>query len=396
MSQRIIIKSKITNEYLENILEELKNGDIQTDLQLPLRVEYRGFGILPALFLILFTWMREKRGNVFLDINPTDKDVLKKYAQSYIGYMVLSTIWTKREVVNLEGNQLKKFFIPFTSQMHEKIDMLDNSLPNREILIPCFDHYSNLKGLSHWFYTSDFDFAEAPSHLEHSLFRIFEILGKINRNVLVHSIKESFDDLLRILWELLRNTNDHARKDYLNETQLSPNTRGLFIRMHQSSKNNFVDQADHDGIRSYYKRTLPDGNNIFILEISVFDSGPGLVKRFLGKDWTGQVLIDEDIVTIKKCLVKGQTSVKDLEGINKGFGLDDVLNLLNKKKGFLKIRTGRVSLYRDLNHSPYKPTKNIQEVELFDWKKINPQEFTEMPYTEGTAITLAYPLNIPI
>jgi hypothetical protein len=181
--------------------------------------------------------------------------------------------------------------------------------------------------------------------------------------------------------------------DYTNESKLTPNCRGLYISIYRSSQRNFISNTKNEGLKAYYRKAFPPNDQLFMLEVSVFDSGPGLVKRFLGKSWSEKTDIQTDIDTIKKCLIKGQTSVSNVDGINKGYGLDDVLRLLDLKSGFLKIRTGRVSIYRDLILSPYKRTDDLHKVDLFDWSKYTKNDYSKMANAEGTAITLVYPLN---
>jgi hypothetical protein len=92
-------------------------------------------------------------------------------------------------------------------------------------------------------------------------------------------------------------------------------------------------------------------------------------------------------------LIKGQTSVVSSKGLSKGFGLDHVLKLLSKKRGFLKIRTGRASLYRDLIHAPYVETQDLSKVVLNDWTNSSESSYVNMNNAEGTMITMVYPIN---
>jgi hypothetical protein len=386
---KVTIPKKINHSILENLYSNL-NSDL-VDLEIPLKLEYRGFGVLSSFFLFLFTWMRNNHGKLIIPVEIEDKEKLKEFASDYYGYIVLSTLWRHCEIVNKKNESLKDSFKEHTSSMHNNIDLLSDDLPNEAVLIPCFDHYSTQKGLSHWLYERS-TFRGSPSELDNSLFAILKTLrrnykGKLNKNLV-----DSFDSLLKIIWELLNNTDEHARKDFLDEAKLSPNTRGLYMRIQRSSKKNFILDTDHLGLKQYYNRSLPEGDQIFILEITIFDSGPGLVKRFLGKNWSENITMQDEVNTIRKCLIKGQTSVNTQKGEGKGHGLDKVIHLLDQKRGFLTIRTGRASIFRDMIVSPYIPTKDIHEVELFDWKSSRFDSFSEMNKVEGTSITLAYPL----
>lgn len=389
---KIIVPGKLDDKILEGIFLELVNAPGDINLELPVEIDYRGFGILPKLLLVVFTWARRKRGKLILPIDSNSQSELSQFAQSYFGYVVLLTIWKNTEIENKVNESLKKSFRPYTSQFHDKIDFL-KGLPYDAILIPNFDHYSKSQGWSHWFYTLGQELFEVPSGLNNTVYRVFECLSINSKSKIVSSNSDIIEDLQSILWELMRNTHEHAIKDHLNLVNLSPNTRGVYFRIQRSSKRNFIKAAKtHRGLVNYYENALEEGDN-FMLEVSVFDSGPGLVKRFLGAKWEDDLNIREDINTIKKCLIKGQTSVVTSKGASKGFGLDHVLKLLNKKRGFLKLRTGRASLYRDLIQAPYLETQNLSEVVLNDWTSSSNSTYVNMNSTEGTMITMVYPIN---
>lgn len=393
MKSVIKIPKSITLEKLEELHGKLHKSGVDTNLEIPLSIDYRGFGILPGLYLLLFTWMRKKKGNVIIQVDVNNFEAFKNFSLDYYGYVVLSTLWKDCEFINYDGVSIKKYFKEHTPFMHKYIDSLSGDLPKESVMIPCFDHYSNEKGLPHWFYTNDFYYIDTPSGLDNSLYHIITKLSINYKERTKRHFRDSFDSMSKIVWELLKNTDEHAKKDYLGESKLQPNTRGLFMRIHRSSKKGFVEGTIHEGLKKYYRASLyQEDADCFLLEISVFDSGPGMVKRFLSSSYNKDLTMTQEIDTVRKCLIKGQTSVLGAEGKNKGYGLDEVLRLLNDKRGFLKIRTGRCSIYRDLINSPYRATQNAEQVELFDWISSSNDSYSEMKNTEGTLITLVYPL----
>ena len=389
---KLRISNNLSLEKLELILSKINNSQESLDLELPIKIDYRGFGILPQLYLIIFTWMRNRCGRLILPIQ-NDDDIAKKYVFDYYGYVVLSTLWRHCEIVDSTGISLKPLFRNLTSEMHFQLQSLDEKLPHEAIVVPSFDHYSNEKGLPHWFYRYDYLFAKTPDEIENSVYHILSKLAANYKTRLNRTLNDSFDTLNKIIWELLKNTDEHAKKDHLDQVKLMPNTRGLFIKIHRSSKHAFIDGTSHNPLKEYYNKAFENDDSSFILEITVFDSGPGLVKRFLGHQWTNTISISDEIDTIKKCLIKGQTSVHSIDGKTKGYGLDEVLRLLDAKRGFLKIRTGRASIYRDMIKNPYQITREPSEVSLFDWESFSNETFSEMCRAEGTVITLACPLN---
>ncbi|QEC44817.1 hypothetical protein [Pseudobacter ginsenosidimutans] len=362
------------------------------DLQIPSEVFYRGFGVIPSLFLFVFTWIRTCRGTLIIDIDPNNKQGLADFIESNYGYVIVITVWKDTKIVAKDGTDLKPLLREHTNNMRKRIDFLQD-LPNFEIVIPNFDHYPVDKGLSHWFYINNYSFASVPSELDNTTYRIFEKISSIYRSRITNAVSDLLDTTTRIIWELMGNTNEHAIKDHLDQKTLSPNTRGLYIKLHQSSKANFEKNAKEDpALLEYYAKSLIDGDNL-VLEISVFDSGPGMVKRYKGSDWAEDAEVYEDVNIIKTCLVRGESSVKGPARMNKGYGLDDVLKLLDQKRGFLKIRTGRVSLFRDLTATPYVESQNTKDIKLYDCNTLSSEDFQDLCWFEGTQITMAYPIT---
>jgi len=365
---------------------------VNISIQFPTVIEYRGFGIIPELLLLYFTWVRNYKGDLIIDIDNNSKSEAKKFIYSYWGFIIVSTAWRHCSITNLEGNDLKSLFKPFTKKFHKAINTLDDKITNETISINCFDHFSANKGLSHWFYNSNDDFITTPSGLENSVHLILKAISRIYSKRLTRSLAESFDSIVRILWELMKNTDEHATQDYLGETNLTPNARGVFLRIHRSSKANFKKYSKHEGLLEFYENSILDDDHSFILEISIYDSGNGLAKNFLGDRWKKELSISDEVDIIKKCLTKGESSIQTKTN-NKGLGLDEVLGLLSIQRGFLKIVSGNTILYRNMIQDPKTESSNPNNITLFDWHKLSSKEFTKETSTEGTLITLAIPLN---
>ncbi|MDB5202915.1 MAG: hypothetical protein JWQ27_2324 [Ferruginibacter sp.] len=379
-------------------LEELQitlNQDLvkSHDFFVPVAFDHIGFGVLPQAIIIFQTWIRNcKQGDLIISVEIDDDVSLREFACSYLGYVILSCAWKHKEIINHRKEPLKGLFKHYTELFHKKIDFLQD-LPNDSILIPFFDHYSKQKGLSHWFYNQNFQFAGSPQEIESSVYRIFSELGKIYRSKIVKNVKAIIDDLEIIIWELLKNTADHATKDHLNQVDLSPNTRGVFFKIHRSSKKNFIQiSKSHSGLQNYLSSMLQEGDN-FLLEITVYDTGPGMVKRYCGEKWNNNTHTDDEVSIIKKCLCKGLSSAPGLKGTAKGYGLNNVLMTLSEKQGFLQIRTGRTNLYRDLAKAPHFATSDYTSIELQDVTTNSPSTFSTAPESIGTIVTMFYPLK---
>jgi len=386
--------TKITSKELDKFYSSSEFLDIEiNNFIFPSELRYQGFGIVPLAILTFFCWLRNnKTGKIIIKVNIDDVEALKNFSSDFLGYTILSSAWKHKEIVNEELVQLKGSFKKYTQLLHKRIDFLQE-LPNDTILIPLFDHYSKQQGLSHWFYNSDFNFIGSPEELFSTTYRIFSDLGKIYKTKLAQNLNPVLEDLQIIMWELVKNTHDHATKDYLNQVDLAPNTRGIYLKIHRSSKRNFITKSKEDsGLKNYFENVLYEGEN-FMLEISVFDTGPGIVKRFLGKEWMDSVSPNQEVDTIKKCLCKGISSTEGLRGNNRGFGLNNALITLSKRQGYLKIRTGNVSIYRDLLKSPHFETVDYEKITLQDVVTNSPSQFSGVGDTVGTLITMFFPLK---
>jgi len=391
-NKKLVISNKLKSEEVRRYYDILEKSSESISILFPKHIDYRGFGVIPELLLLFFTWLRNYKGDLIIDIDFNSKSNVKKFIYSYWGYIIVSTAWRHCNIIDKAGESLKSHLKPHTKSFHKAINNLDDKITNETVSITCFDHFSSNQGLSHWFYDSNDNFTATPSGLENSVHLILKAISRIYSKRLTKSLAGSFDSIVRILWELLKNTDEHATQDHLQESRLTPNTRGLFLRIHRSSKANFQKNANHKALIKYYDNSIKDDDQSFILEISIYDSGSGLVKNFLGENWKRNMSISEEVDIVKKCLTKGESSIQT-KTRNKGLGLDEVVSLLSLQHGFLKIISGKTILYRDLIEHPKNEITNSDEIVLFDWKNMSSEIFTKQKQTEGTLITLAMPLN---
>jgi hypothetical protein len=92
------------------------------------------------------------------------------------------------------------------------------------------------------------------------------------------------------------------------------------------------------------------GSPMRMLEVSVFDTGPGLALRWLsdqsGKSVYADMSIDEEFEAVQTCFQKHATSTSHEF---KGQGLSMALKSLKALGAFMTLRTGRLSLYQDFS-----------------------------------------------
>ena len=215
--------------------------------------------------------------------------------------------------------------------------------------------------------------------------------------------------LTTILAETFKNTHDHARQD-IDQSDIAPSVRGIFARYAslqqietlvssakpealtpaQTYASHFVRRKVPKGMR------LPDAPNVDgVLELSVFDSGPGMAAKWLRRSVV-DVPIQEQLGAVMACFAKGQTSTQTQ---GRGYGLAKVLLRLRDLHGFIGVRTNQIHVYRQfgylqgLAHRELSDGTSVPKEVLFDWKKHFAQSATELTPVKGTVVTFLLPMG---
>ncbi len=161
-----------------------------------------------------------------------------------------------------------------------------------------------------------------------------------------------------ILHELFKNTHEHARTDQ-DGIPWRRSVRGIAVERHSwtlsdLSKVSIDNPALHEFIKAHHSRS--DSERLRFYEFTVFDGGIGLARKWLGEKWTQPISLVEEFSACLDCLKHRRTSTNRGD---KGLGLSEVMRTLASLRGFLKIRTGRLSLYRDFISSPRVDTDDV-------------------------------------
>lgn len=184
------------------------------------------------------------------------------------------------------------------------------------------------------------------------------------------------------LYELFRNTDDHARTDIRGD-YLRRSIRGIQARRHALLPAD-LDRAVQDSppLLSYcQRRQVREGrSHLQLIEFSVFDSGPGLASRWLGRPAAGR---EEELIAINACFER-HSSTKSIRG--RGMGLPIVIAALRERDGFLRVRTGRHSLYADLGQE--REAAFGTPPELQQWSRKG-----DVPQASGSLFTFLFPLE---
>jgi hypothetical protein len=168
------------------------------------------------------------------------------------------------------------------------------------------------------------------------------------------------DRVIEVIYELFANTEEWGRSD-ISLAPLSNTVRGVLGQIIPIKLS--IDRAN-DGstatnaplaryIRSVYENESLKA--MHLLQVSVFDSGIGLAQRHLSKKIDGNFPIKAEYEAVRDCLRKRSTTSQD---VTRGMGLFEVMRLLTRLDGFLRLRCGRLALFRDFIEDQFLYTDN--------------------------------------
>ena len=274
----------------------------------------------------------------------------------------------------------------------------------------CADHQPAEIGLpKHLYPSQDPEVLLSQSDFGALIEKIINVVSPVPNPTWMSSRAGLREALSTILAETFKNTHDHARLD-VDQSDITPSVRGIFARYTsiqqvevlatttnsetltpaQRYASYFVPRKVSKGVR------LPDTPKVDgVLELSVFDSGPGMAAQWLRRSVI-DVPINEQLDAVMACFAKGQTSTTTQ---GRGYGLAKVLMRLRDLHGFIGVRTNQIHVYRQfeymrsLAHQELSDgTKTPKEV-LFDWKKPYSKSVSQLTPVKGTVVTFLLPMG---
>lgn len=217
-----------------------------------------------------------------------------------------------------------------------------------------------------------------------------------------HAVRKITPDRLTaigaLLYELFKNTHEHAVTDQLG-VRYEKNIRAVlvkFIAVQAQKEGEGVLSGDDSSHAFFFLRNLTHrkihaqkegrpraGVQTHFLELTVLDTGPGLVRRWLAK-FPGKALndltIEDEVDIVKNCFAMHSTTKENRSG---GGGLDRVVQTLVELNGFLRLRTGRICLVQDFSS---------EKTRGFSPKHWDASQ-TELPPTTGAVYSIIIPLS---
>lgn len=186
-----------------------------------------------------------------------------------------------------------------------------------------------------------------------------------------------------LIHQLFLNADEHGSFDAMGEPYERA-MRGIVLRLTPvTNRAELVRVAGDDrAFRTYLSRLallspkqtvsqeehekLPSGP-MQLLEISVFDTGPGLALRWLaekiGRRTYAEIPQEEEVEAVKTCFKKHATTKASQYF---GQGLPVALGAMKRLNAFMTLRTGRLSLYQDfsrLDTMEFQPKNRFPRVD---------------------------------
>ncbi|KPM33422.1 Hypothetical protein I595_325 [Croceitalea dokdonensis DOKDO 023] len=386
------IKRNISLAYINELNTRVDESDTKIKIRLPKNIKNASFGVIPSFIQFFATAIRkEKCSHLILPFST--KEELAKYIEVEYVYPFTVLAWNLKIIDDSEYN-LKDRLTSISQNYFSRLEFLKVKTL-RSLPLYSFDHDISKRGLSRYFYDNNYKLI----YLDQLEFNLYPIFKKLS---LAHNVQDSrntlapiLESLTEIIYELFKNTHEHGRSKVKGGFYF-PNVRNVTLRTIRRKRSAYLEDTElPESVKEYFKNNLPltEKSDFIMLEISVLDSGPGLVCRVSNTENLSNYSLDEELSLTKECLLKHKTSSNAYLAKIKGEGLDKVMQLLDKK-GFLRIRTGRLDLFRNFISDPYLATKDFSRIVLKDYFN-NDNNFIEHPQVSGTLHTFYYPIGSP-
>ena len=370
----MIIKKDINIDYVEEIITELQSGKVDS-IRIPHSIKFKGLGVEVALVQAIATWARKHpEGELHSYLNQIGTDKHIKFVTSLLGLIAASL--TPRISLESHDDVKRIDFLAPASKMVTDMDLGNFTSLRRGAEVKLV----SISGSRHRFLRSVCSASRAvkkPTYLVTTVREALKIILPVSgdgKNI--NTIIESFVPAISwMVFELFQNVFDHAEKDE-NGVLYSRPVGALKLAIQKFKTFEEASRMIPSSNSKYLTSMFKDSDNIRILEVSVMDNGAGLARKWTGLPFS-EMTLEEEREAVIACLTKGKSS-KNKDG--HGYGLNNVLEKLKELNGYLRIRTGRLSIVKTFdNQTPV-------EVGSSDFSE-------ELKPVEGMLISLLIPIK---
>jgi hypothetical protein len=369
----------------------------ETVLQIPHQVRANAVGSLAALMQLVVTWSRQagESSQLRLHALAVDDPALKSFAHTPFGVVAINMAKAIELANGLSIGrrdaliQARDYVLTMHGGALGKLREFDKSA----LSIICIDNANEYRRPVR-LYVPGTNQVRSRRDFEDLIHSCLETLRP---NLALTELDSKVEAIAALVHEAFQNTDDHAQTDF-NEVRLRRSSRGILIGYSYVLIEQLPRMAGaHAPLKEYFAhwRARGSSKHAQFVEVSVFDSGPGLAQNWLAKTVglssgivADNVSLEEEYKAVRDCLRKGGTTKA---GGTSGNGLFRIMGVVKRSGGFVRIRTGRLSLVKAFNG---QDSNRITESDLVMDDMVNGGRPMETrAWADGTVITAMLPLN---
>ncbi len=382
MTKAIQLGADETIQSVERHLSSLHANTGDVPMWLPTDIPER-IGVDVSLLQLLMTWSQRQATPSLRVRGATQKDMDAALANVCDNVVGLSAVTLSKSISSWDNHDVRsQAHAKASQQVDEMVEERAKFQRGSSFAVLCFDGTSKP-------FPRNLYYANGDVLSRRDLKALFtkRLKQAESNNTRRERIEDVATRLGTILFETFRNTHQWARTT-VDGVPIRRGARGLLIRRYRQHP-----ASPGPGLEARHEQDAPMAKFLAahidraesggVLELSVFDGGPGLVRRSRGTNDLASLSLPDERAACLACFDKHNTS----SGMaHRGIGLYASLRELDRLGGLLRLRTGRMSLYRNFNDEPFQegtPTS------FSDWPLQSGQPNSDVV---GTVLTFILPI----
>lgn len=375
---------------IEALYSSLPQTSHGCDLSIPTNLYAAELGAVSALFQFLITWSKSfPNSRLVLHTNETDK--FKVYLQNLAGshYGLLAILLASDIISSDRATSIRRLAWDVAKAEYERMISSPGGLRNGpEILLFCADETTK-KFIPQFYYPGADPYGQVLSNHDFVILSN-SLVSSLSTYRTIPPSEKLIAHMGTILFELFNNTHRWARTEATGE-KIRKSVRGIRL---QVTRREHLMRTSLVPLHQAYLNQLSNNDDFELLEVSIFDSGPGLAGRALRRKVNEEISLEAEYLKVIECLKLHATS-SDRD--HRGIGLLEVMQTLSDANAFLRIRTGRLSLYRNFitdELGRHSTRDEIDEASLWlkDWTTES-NSLTRHHLVDGLLFTILIPVS---
>ena len=375
------LRGAATIPAIEDALRSLASANVRERLKLPSHIRHVVGGGDAALAQLAITWAQTRPEPILETFIESDVQI-EDFVRRLTG---LVAALCSRDVLQLRGGG--SIGEAVRNAALARLAILQSGKPSgafrgSSVEIPCIDHL----GKDSPYLLCSPVAGEEPRLRPRSAFTELAsyLLGRTVPGPYKRYIGEETPEALgNMIFELFKNTQDHGQVD--DQGNMPAVSVRAVKTLHYGIRTDHLQDmvADYPALARFCQSLRPPrgAKQTHVFELSVLDSGPGFAVSRLQRPLAA-IGREEEEEAVKDCF----TAFSAKGSSRFGQGLPHVLRLLAREGGFLRLRTGRVSLHADFSGNDDLPPAQRLECYL-------PENCERLAPVSGSLMTVLIPLR---